>query len=101
MVKQLVAFLLLFAFTPLAFAEDYKVESIGALTESKITEAVRKAVEETSEVLDVEGWSGRGSVAVGPGVARGEPVEVAGKILHIQDRRYRGVVAVGIARHGG
>jgi hypothetical protein len=56
MVKQLVAFLLLFAFTPLAFAEDYKVESIGALTETKIAEAVRKAVEEKGlRVVDGKG----------------------------------------------
>ncbi|MEP7342262.1 MAG: hypothetical protein ABI977_31325 [Acidobacteriota bacterium] len=46
MVKQLVAVLLLFAFAPLAFAEDYKVESISALTETKVAEAARKAVTE-------------------------------------------------------
>jgi len=46
MVKQLVAFLLLFAFAPLAFAQTYKVESIGALTESKVAEAARKSVDE-------------------------------------------------------
>ncbi len=46
MVKQLVAVLLLFAFARLAFAEDYKIESIGALTETKVAEAIRKAVEE-------------------------------------------------------
>ena len=46
MVKQFVAVLLLFAFAPLAFAEDYKVESIGALTETKVAEAARKAVVE-------------------------------------------------------
>ena len=56
MVKQLFAFLMLFAFTPLAFAEDYKVESIGALTEAKVAEAVRKAVEEKGlRVVDPKG----------------------------------------------
>ncbi|HEX9000371.1 MAG TPA: hypothetical protein VGB07_10770 [Blastocatellia bacterium] len=56
MVKQLFAFLLLFAFAPLALAEDYKVESIGALTETKIAEAIRKAVEEKGlRVVDPKG----------------------------------------------
>ncbi len=45
MVKQLLALLLLFVFSPLAFAKNYKVESIGALTEAKVAEAVRGAVE--------------------------------------------------------
>src|SRR5262249_42325820 len=44
--KQLFAFLLLFAFSPLALAQEYKVESTGALTESNVPEAARKAVAE-------------------------------------------------------
>jgi hypothetical protein len=56
MVKQLFAFLLLFAFTPLAFADDYKVESIGALTETKVAEALRKTVVEKGlRVMDGKG----------------------------------------------
>jgi len=56
MVKQLVAFLWLFAFAPLAFAQDYKVESVGALSETKVAEAVRKAVEEKGiRVVDGKG----------------------------------------------
>ncbi len=46
MVKQLFTFLLLFVFAPLAFAEDYKVESIGALKDNAVAEAVRGALEE-------------------------------------------------------
>ena len=46
MVKQLFAFLLLFAFAPLTFAQDYKVESIGALKDAAVAEAVRGAMEE-------------------------------------------------------
>ena len=56
MVKQFVAVLLLFVFAPLAFAEDYKVASIGVLTETKVAEAVRKAVEEKGlRVTDSKG----------------------------------------------
>lgn len=56
MVKQLVAFLLLFAFAPLAFAEDYKVETIGALTDTKVAEGMRKIVEEKGlRVVDPKG----------------------------------------------
>lgn len=56
MVKQLFAFLLLLAFSSIAFAEDYKVESIGALTEAKVAEAMRKAVEEKGlRVVDAKG----------------------------------------------
>lgn len=56
MVKQLFAFLLLFSFAPFALAEDYKVESIGALTEAKVAEAVRKAVDEKGlRVVDPKG----------------------------------------------
>lgn len=46
MVKQLFAFLLLLVFAPLAFAEDYKVESIGALKDPAVAEAVRGSLEE-------------------------------------------------------
>ncbi|MFN0107342.1 MAG: hypothetical protein ACKVZH_00685 [Blastocatellia bacterium] len=46
MVKQLFAFLLLFVFAPLALAEGHKVESIGALKDSAVAEAVRGAMEE-------------------------------------------------------
>ncbi len=46
MVKQLFAFLLLFVFAPLAFAQDYKVESIAALKDAAVTEAVRGALED-------------------------------------------------------
>jgi len=46
MVKQLFAFLLLFVFSPLAFAQDYKVESIAALKDTAVAEAVRGAMEE-------------------------------------------------------
>ncbi|HMV47433.1 MAG TPA: hypothetical protein PLD20_27570 [Blastocatellia bacterium] len=56
MVKQLFAFLLLFALAPFVLAEDYKVETIGALTETKVAEAVRKAVEEKGlRVVDGKG----------------------------------------------
>lgn len=61
MVKLLFAVLLLFAFArlagaPLASAEDYKVESIGALTEPKVPEAARKAVEDKGlRVVDSKG----------------------------------------------
>ena len=46
MVKQFLAFLLLFVFAPPAFADAYKVESIGPLTETKIAEPIRKSVAE-------------------------------------------------------
>ena len=46
MVKQLFAFLLLLAFIPAALAEDYKVESIAALKDAAVAEAVRGALEE-------------------------------------------------------
>src|SRR5690349_23510641 len=46
MVKQLFAFLLLFVFAPFTFAQHYKVEPIGALTESKVAEAARKSLDE-------------------------------------------------------
>ena len=60
MVKQFVAVLLLFAFAPLAFAEDYKVESIGALTETKVTEAEEKVEDVFDQVgCDVEVFDGR------------------------------------------
>ncbi|HQR34543.1 MAG TPA: hypothetical protein PLK30_17515 [Blastocatellia bacterium] len=56
MVKQLFAFLLLLVFAPLAFAEDYKVESIGALKDAAVAEAVRGAVEEKGlRVADSKG----------------------------------------------
>jgi len=56
MVRLLFAFLLLFAFAPLAFAEDYKVESIGALTDTKVAEALRKTVAEKGlRVVDPKG----------------------------------------------
>ena len=56
MIKQLLAGLLLFVFAPLAFAEGYKVETIGALTETKVAEAMRKAVEEKGlRVVDDKG----------------------------------------------
>lgn len=46
MVKQLFVFLLLFAFVPAVFAEDYKVEPIGALKDPAVSEAMRSAMEE-------------------------------------------------------
>ena len=46
MVKQLFAFLFLLALAPLTFAEDYKVESVAALKDTAIAEAVRGAMEE-------------------------------------------------------
>lgn len=46
MVKQLFAFLLLLVFIPAALAEDYKVESIAALKDAAVAEAVRGALEE-------------------------------------------------------
>lgn len=46
MVKQLFAFFLVFVFAPLVFADDYKVESIGALKDAAVAEAVRSAMEE-------------------------------------------------------
>jgi hypothetical protein len=42
----LFAFLLLFVFAPFTFAQNYKVEPIGALTESKVAEAARKSLDE-------------------------------------------------------
>lgn len=44
MLKQWFALLLLCAFAPFVFADNYKVETIGALTEAKVSEAVRNAV---------------------------------------------------------
>ncbi len=46
MAKQLFAFLFLLVFAPLTSASEYKVESIGALKEAAVSEAVRGAVEE-------------------------------------------------------
>ncbi len=56
MVKQLFAFLLLFVFAPLAFAEDYKVESIAALKDAAVNEATRDLLEEKGlRVVDDKG----------------------------------------------
>lgn len=56
MVKQLFAFFLVFVFAPLVFADDYKVESIGALKDAAVAEAVRSAMEEKGlRVADAKG----------------------------------------------
>lgn len=57
MLKQFCALLFLFLFvSPLALAEGYQVESIGALTETKVAEAMRGALEEKGlRVTDGQG----------------------------------------------
>lgn len=56
MVKQWFALLLLCAFAPLVFADNYKVETIGALNEAKVSEAVRNAVGDKGlRVVDEKG----------------------------------------------
>lgn len=46
MVKQLFAFLFLLVFAPLTFANEHKVESIGALKDAAVSEAMRGVLEE-------------------------------------------------------
>lgn len=46
MVKQLFAFLLLIALAPLALAENFKVESIAALKDASVAEAVRSVLDD-------------------------------------------------------
>jgi hypothetical protein len=56
MMKQLFAFLLLFVFVPRVLADSYKVETIGALTETKVAESMRAAVSDKGlRVADAKG----------------------------------------------
>jgi hypothetical protein len=59
MTRQFFILLLLFAFAPVALVDkvdDYKVESIGALTEAKVPEAVRNTLDSKGlRVLDEKG----------------------------------------------
>ncbi|MDX2039713.1 MAG: hypothetical protein SF097_00620 [Acidobacteriota bacterium] len=85
MVKQLFAFLLLFVFAPLAFADNFKVESIAALKDAAVAEAMRGALEDKGlRVIDDKGktvcdiWF-RKEIPVGkeeiPGASFGQIVE--------------------------
>lgn len=56
MVKQLVAFIFLLVLAPLTFANEYKVESIGALKEAAVSETARALLEENGlRVVDDKG----------------------------------------------
>jgi hypothetical protein len=57
----------------------------------------RVCVEEAREVVNVQDWGRGAGIAVGVGVARGEPVQEAGEVLDVQEGRNARAVAVGVA----
>lgn len=57
MFRQVVLALCLCAFAPAAFANDYKLESIGALTDAKVAEAVRATLNDKG--LRITGKEGK------------------------------------------